>query len=116
MKTRRILFVIAHAPRRGALALETLDELLVGAAFEQKVSVLFVGDGVYQLLDNQAGIDNGSRGYRALPTYDVDDVYVEKRAMTRRGLSVDALALPARVLDRRAIGSLIAAQDVVVPD
>jgi tRNA 2-thiouridine synthesizing protein C len=116
MNARRILFVIAHPPRRGALALETLDELLVGAAFEQKVSVLFVGDGVYQLLDNQAALDNGSRGYRALPTYEVEDVYVEKRAMQQRGLLLDALALPARVLSRRAIQSLIAAQDVVVPD
>jgi tRNA 2-thiouridine synthesizing protein C len=116
MNARRILFVIAHPPRRGALAQETLDELLVGAAFEQKVSVLFVGDGVFQLLDNPAAPDDGSRGYRALPTYEVDDVYVEKRAMAQRGLSTDALALRARVLSRRAIQSLIAAQDVVVPD
>jgi tRNA 2-thiouridine synthesizing protein C len=116
MNARRILFVIAHAPRRGALALETLDELLVGAAFEQKVSVLFVGDGVYQLLDDQDAANNASRGYRALPTYDVDDVYVEKQAIEKRGLSPDALVLRARVLGRRAIRSLIAAQDVVVPD
>ena len=116
MNARRILFIIAHPPCRGALALETLDELLVGAAFEQTVSVLFVGDGVYQLLDNQAVIDNGSRGYRALPTYEVEGIYVEKRAMEQRGLSIDALALRARVLSRRAIQSLVAAQDVVVPD
>ena len=38
MTPRRLLFVISHAPHRGALASELLDELLVGAVFEQKVA------------------------------------------------------------------------------
>ena len=116
MTPRRILFVIAHPPRRGALALETLDQLLVGAAFDQKISVLFMGDGVYQLVSSVEAFDNIARGYRALPTYDVDDIYVDKTAIARRGLSKDTLVLPARALTRRGIQSLIAAHDVVVPD
>ncbi len=116
MTRRRILFLIAHPPRRGALALEVLDEVLVGAAFEQQISVLFVGDGVYQLLQTDTTPDNGVRGYRALPTYDIRDIYVEKTAIRRRGLALDALVLPTMALSRRGIQALIAAQDVVVPD
>jgi tRNA 2-thiouridine synthesizing protein C len=116
MTQRRILFLVAHPPRRGALALETLDELLVAAAFEQKVSVLFIGDGVFQLVDGADPLDNIARGYRALPTYDVDDVYIDRTAMVRRGLSIEALVLPARPLTRRGIQALIKANDVVVPD
>ncbi len=116
MNVRRILFVIAHPPHRGSLALEVLDELLVGAAFDQKISVLFIGDGVFQLLDTPAAPQSESRGYRALPTYDVENVYVEQRAMQLHNLSVDSFVTPARVLSRRRIQTLVATQDVVIPD
>ena len=116
MTAKRILFLVAHPPQRGALAFELLDALLVAAVFEQKVSVLFSGDGVYQLLDTGRPNRDVARSYQALPTYDVNEVYVDKTAMRQRGLSVDALVLPARVLTRQGIRALIAAQDVVVPD
>ncbi len=116
MTSRRILFLVTHPPNRGALALETLDEVLVGAAFEQQVSMLFIGDGVYQLLHIDAPLDNAVRGYRALPTYDVKDIYVERSAMQQRGLTRNALALPTVSLTRRGIRALIASHDVVIPD
>jgi tRNA 2-thiouridine synthesizing protein C len=116
MTPRRILFLVAHPPRRGALALETLDELLVGAAFDQKISVLFLGDGVYQLVEGGDTLDSIARSYRALPTYDIDDLYVDKTAIARRRLSIEELVLPTRPLTRRGIQALVAAHDVVVPD
>jgi tRNA 2-thiouridine synthesizing protein C len=116
MTPRRFLFIVSHAPHRGALANELLDELLVVAVFEQKVSVLFTDDGVFQLVDNSQTQANTARGYRALPTYDVTDVFVDGSALKQRGLTPDLLAIPARVLTRAAIRKLIANQDVVVPD
>ena len=90
MKPRRILFVISHPPHRGALAFEMLDELLVGAVFEQQVSVLFIDEGVFQLFDSGETSGNVARGYRALPTYDVNDVFVDagsaETARSRCGL------------------------------
>ncbi len=114
--TRKILFVIAHPPHRGALAFEMLDELLVGAVFEQKVSVLFMHDGVFQLVDSGDTRGNVARGFRALPTYDVNDVFVDGRALRHRGLLVESLAIPVRTLTRGGIRKLIASHDVVVPD
>ena len=116
MTPRSILFVIAHPPHRGALAVEMLDELLVGAVFEQKVSVLFIDEGVLQLIDSGEMQGNVARGYRALPTYDVSDVFVDAAALRRRGLSAESLAIPARVVTRGAIRKLIANHDVIVPD
>jgi tRNA 2-thiouridine synthesizing protein C len=116
MTPRRILFLVAHAPQRGALAFELLDAVLVGAVFDQRVSVLFVGDGVYQLFDPGHADRNVARGYRALPTYDVNDVYVDKTALRDRGLDAEALVLPVRLLTRHGVRKLLATQDVVVPD
>jgi tRNA 2-thiouridine synthesizing protein C len=113
---RCILFVVSHAPRRGALAAELLDELLIAAAFEQTVSVLFVGDGAYQLISSDDTTVGTARGYRALPTYDVNNVFVERAALKSRGLTPERFVIAARPLARPAILRLIGAQDVVVPD
>ncbi len=94
--------MISHPPHRGALAFEMLDELLVGAVFEQKVSVLFIDDGVFQLIDSGETQTNVARGYRALPTYDVNDVFVDGSALKQRGLAADSLRnTGARALARR---------------
>ena len=110
----RILFLVSHVPRRGALGAEMLDELLIGAAFEQRVSLLFVGDGVYHLADATSG--SSARGFRALPTYDVTDVFVERAAVKARNLDPERFVIAARSLAPSAIRRLIATQDVVVPD
>ncbi len=116
MTTRRLLFVVTHPPNRGALPFELLDELLVAAVFEQFVSVLFMGDGVYQLLNDDATQRSIARAYRALPTYDVESIYVEGSALRRRRLDAGALAVPVRPLGIGAIRRLIADHDIVVPD
>jgi tRNA 2-thiouridine synthesizing protein C len=116
MKPRRILFVISHPPHRGALAFEMLDELLVGAVFEQQVSVLFIDEGVFQLIDSDETSGGVARGYRALPTYDVNDVFVDAGSLKQRGLAVDSFGIPVRALSRAAVRKLVANHDVVVPD
>jgi tRNA 2-thiouridine synthesizing protein C len=116
MTTRRILFVIAHPPQRGALPRELLDALLVGAVFDQHISVLFIADGVYQLLDTAHPEGNIARGFGALPTYDVDAVYVDAAALRRRGLSTDGFTLPVHRLTRGGVRDLLARQDVVIAD
>ena len=113
---RRVLFLITHAPHRGAVAAETLDELLIGAAFEQHVSVLFIGDGAYQLVDGGDPASSAARGYKALPTYDVSEVFVERAALKQRGLDSRRFVIEARPLARSDIQRLVAAQDVVVSD
>ena len=116
MTARNLLFVISHAPQRGALARELLDAVLVAAVFEQRVSLLFVGDGAYQLLDNGSRDDNIARNFRALPSYDVDAVYVDRSALRERGLDVAQLVLPVRSIGRAAIRRLLAAQHAVIND
>jgi tRNA 2-thiouridine synthesizing protein C len=108
MNRRRILFIVAHPPHRGALPRELLDALLVGAVFEQHISVLFTGDGVYQLLDGRA--------FGALPTYEISDVFADKATLRRLCLEDTKLAVSARSLTRAGIRKLLASQDVVISD
>ncbi|MBU1776081.1 MAG: sulfurtransferase complex subunit TusC, partial [Gammaproteobacteria bacterium] len=99
-------------------ALESLEVVLITAAFDQDVSLAFLDDGVYQLKKGQQtkGIEtkNFSPAYRALEDYDIEKLYVEKEAMDARGLSEDDFIVPVTVLSRAEMGKLMDEQDVVL--
>jgi tRNA 2-thiouridine synthesizing protein C len=89
------MYMNTKAPYGTIYALESLEVVLIGAAFEQDVSLAFIGDGVYQLTKGQdtqgIGMKNFSPTYAALGDYDVNKIYVEKESLEERGLSLDDL-------------------------
>ena len=92
---KKLLYINRKAPHGTIYALESLEVVLIGAAFDQDVSLAFIDDGVYQLLKNQdtsgIGVKNFSPTYKALGDYDVNKIYVEKESLELRGLSKDNL-------------------------
>ena len=92
---KKFLYVNRKAPHGSIFALESLEVVLIGAAFDQDVSLAFIDDGVYQLLRNQdtsgIGTKNFSPTYKALGDYDISKIYVEKESLELRGLSKDNL-------------------------
>ena len=117
-EVKRFCYLNRRAPYGTIYALESLEVILIGAAFDQDVSVVFMDDGVFQLKKGQdtAGIEvkNFSPTYRALEMYDVEKLYVEKESLEQRGLTEDDLLVPVEVLSSQEIGALIAEQDVVL--
>ncbi len=95
MATKKFLYVNRKAPHGTVYALESLEVVLIGAAFEQDVSLAFVDDGVYQLVQNQdtaaIGAKNFSPTFKALGDYDVSQIYVEQESLEQRGLSKEDL-------------------------
>jgi tRNA 2-thiouridine synthesizing protein C len=94
-ETKKFLYVNRKAPYGTIYALESLEVVLIGAAFEQDVELAFIDDGVYQLIQGQdttgIGVKNFSPTYKALGDYDVNKIYVEKESLEARGLTVDDL-------------------------
>ena len=90
MATKKFLYVNRKPPHGTIYALESLEVVLIGAAFEQDVTLAFIDDGVYQLLKNQdssaIGTKNFAPTYRALGDYDVNKIYVERESLEMRGL------------------------------
>ncbi|OGS91079.1 MAG: sulfurtransferase TusC [Gallionellales bacterium GWA2_60_18] len=115
---KKFMFVNRKAPHGTIYALESLEVVLITAAFDQDVSLVFLDDGVYQLKKGQQtkGIEtkNFSPAYRALEDYDVEKLYVEKEAMEARGLSEDDMLVDVTVLSRAEMGALMDQQDVVL--
>ncbi|MBT4356645.1 MAG: sulfurtransferase complex subunit TusC, partial [Proteobacteria bacterium] len=94
-ETKKFMYVNRHAPYGTVYALEGLEVVLIGAAFEQEVSMAFIGDGVFQLKQGQDTVDsdmkNFSPTYRALGDYEVNRLYVERESLEERGLNEDDL-------------------------
>jgi tRNA 2-thiouridine synthesizing protein C len=90
MATKKFLYINRKPPHGSIYALESLEVVLIGAAFEQEVTLAFIDDGVYELLQNQdtsaAGLKNFAPTYRALGDYDVNRIFVERESLELRGL------------------------------
>jgi tRNA 2-thiouridine synthesizing protein C len=115
---KKFMFVNRKAPYGTVYALESLEVVLISAAFEQDVSLAFVDDGVYQLKKGQQtkGIEtkNFSPTYRALEGYDVEKLYVERESLEARGLAEEDLIVDVTVLGSAELGTLMDEQDVVL--
>ena len=115
---KKLMFINRKAPYGTIYALESLEVVLIAATFDQDVSLVFLDDGVYELVKGQntkaSGIKNFSPSYRALEGYDVEKLYVERESLEARGLAADDLLVPVEVLDSAQMAALMAEQDVVL--
>ncbi|MEN8131920.1 MAG: sulfurtransferase complex subunit TusC [Pseudomonadota bacterium] len=129
-KIKKFMYLNRRAPYGTIYAWESLEVVLIGAAFDQDVSLAFLDDGVYQLLKGQdtSGVEmkNFSPTYNALGDYDVTKLYVEKESLEERGLTLEDL-MPLtyededddwaekdsiRVVSRAELASIMDEQDV----
>jgi tRNA 2-thiouridine synthesizing protein C len=115
---KKFMFVNRKPPYGTVYALESLEVVLITATLDQDVSLVFLDDGVYELVKGQntkgLGIKNFSPSYRALEGYDVEKLYVERESMEARGLTEDELLVPVEVLSTVEMAALMAEQDVVL--
>ena len=125
------MYIHRTAPHGSIYAQEGLEVALIGAAFDQDVSMAFIDDGVFQIKNGQdtsaAGMKNFSPAWRALGDYDITRLYVEKESLQARGLGIDDL-MPLtfededddyaekpsiRIVDSAELGRIIAGQDII---
>jgi tRNA 2-thiouridine synthesizing protein C len=115
---KKFLYVNRKAPYGTIYGLESLEVVLIGAAFEQDVSLAFLGDGVYQLVKGQdtkaLEVKNFSPTFGALEDYDVTKLYVEEEALQARGLSAADLVVPVEVVNTRRMAEIMEDQDVIL--
>lgn len=115
---KKIMHVLRHAPHGTIYSYEGLEMILIMAAYEQDLSVVFIGDGVYAIKKNQdtagIGIKGFAKTFMALDGYDVEKLYADRLSLEERGLSEEDLLVDVEVLDSSAIGALMNGQDVII--
>jgi len=86
---KKFMYLNRRAPYGTIYAWESL------AAFDQEVNLMFVDDGVFQLVKGQdtagIGMKNFSPTYRTLGDYEVKNIFVDADSLAARGLTQDDL-------------------------
>jgi tRNA 2-thiouridine synthesizing protein C len=92
---KKFMYLNRRAPYGTIYAWESLEVVLIGAAFDQEVSLMFVDDGVFQLVKgsdtSKSAMKNFMPTYRTLGDYGVRHLYVDQASLEARGLTADDL-------------------------
>ncbi|NIP15592.1 MAG: sulfurtransferase complex subunit TusC, partial [Pseudomonadales bacterium] len=114
------LYLLRKTPYGSSHAVEALESAFVTGVFDQTVSVLFTDDGVWQLVQDQDGALIGTRTVgkmlKALPEYEITQLFACERSLAERNLSPADLVLRVKVLTPAEQGELLGKQDAVLND
>lgn len=114
---KSLLVISRQSPTRQH-AREALDVALSAAAFGVPCGVLFMDDGVFQLMQGQDAAQIAQKSLaanlQALPLYGVEDILVCQHSLGERGLQGNQCMLDARVVSSAEIASLLEHYDQIV--
>ncbi len=114
----KYLLINQLAPFNSNTAQESLDLAIALSTFEQKVQLLFLGNGVLQLLKNQQPKliyrKDFITTFRALTMYDISEIYVDKDSLHERMISKDDLIIDAIVVNTGNIAKIMEEADIVL--
>lgn len=115
-KMKKIAIINSQSPFNTPTGRESLDLALIFGAFEQAVTVIFIEDGVYQLLDGQNPEAVDTKDYlstmKAFDLYDIEQVVACREDIDSRGVS--KLSMDVEVLGNDQIGQLLDTFDHVI--
>lgn len=115
--SRKLLFISRSPPYGADRARALLDMALAASVYEQDMKLLFLGDGVYQLLRDQdcgrIGQKTLGKAMEALELYGIEKPLVEAAALKERNLQTEDLVIPAEALNAERIRNLVSQSDVV---
>ena len=116
--SRRFLFLVRHSPLAGARFRETLDMIFTVAAFDQWVTVLFLDDGVFQLVaplgEHSASDLLWGPMLKAMDFYDIHEILVDEQSLRLRGLTASDLVIGAALVAPEHFRTLLGQHDRLV--
>jgi tRNA 2-thiouridine synthesizing protein C len=115
---QHITVIQRQSPFNSSDGREALDLLLAFAAVEHRLTVIFSGDAVYQLLTLNETVNfqlkRYQRGFKLFGLYDIEQVYVCQQALTQRQLNPADLAINAIPVSAEKLQQLLASQQHIV--
>ena len=112
---KKLLFVLRHAPYGNSLAKEALDAILATSAYDQDLSIVFLDDGVFQLLKSQQAElieeKNIINILSAFPFYEINNLFVCQHSLQVRGIDKTTIIDHVCPVDHIELTALLANQD-----
>lgn len=114
---KNFLFIMRQPPHSSSQCQETLDIILTIAAFDQKVSILFLDQGIFQLKKDQnpdcLAMKDTAAIFKALNIYEVNRLYIEVESLHQYGLKPGDLLLPVQEIYRKEVGQLMRQHPII---
>ncbi|NKF50598.1 sulfurtransferase complex subunit TusC [Shewanella sp. WXL01] len=115
---KKIAIVFRRSPFGNTSSREGLDLSLLSASFEQQVTVIFVAEGLLNLLSDQQPELSGSKDYiatfKAMPIYDIETILVCETSLTQLNLTSEALQVAHQVASNKQISQALTEADEVL--
>lgn len=109
------LYLFTRQAYGHSVAREALDMAMATAAFDQKVSIVFLQDAIYQLLNASDARSLEAKPHsgviNALPLYDIDGIYYLARDRQVRQISESDLVSHAAVISPSVLQELMSSAD-----
>lgn len=95
-----------------------MDALLAASAYCDNISAIFIGDGVYQLMQGQQVDGILSKDYspmfKLFELYDIEQVYVCEASLSERGLQACDLIIDVTELQRPQLSEQLHQADKIL--
>jgi tRNA 2-thiouridine synthesizing protein C len=115
---RHITIISQQGPYANSAGQDALDFALAMANFGQQVNLVFMHDGIFQLLANQNAESifrkAFTKSFAALVYYDIEPIYVCQRSLEARNVSLNDLIIDVETLDEVGMQALFKTQQHVV--
>ena len=116
---KKILLISRHAPYGNSTAKEALDVALAAAVYEQDLSLLFMDDGVFQLLKEQQAQKIHQKNFSSilavLPFYDIEKIYIHQESLKQRKIEDEDLLIEnSSILTNEQVSILLNHQDHIL--
>lgn len=102
-----IMIKSTKPPYSTSAAVDALEAAMAASNIGIVVKFVFIDDGVYQLLPSQdASLINHKSVYKrlkALPLYDVEDVYVHSAALSKLNVDLHKVDIPVEIIDNETL-------------
>lgn len=120
MEQKTCLFINRRSPYGSTHASEALEMAFALSAFEHKVSLVFMDDGVLQLMRDQQtagiGMKNFSPSFKAWEDYEIQHVYVEQASLETRGMQASELLMDVEIIDAQQLAKVIESHQFIFND
>ena len=110
-----LLVILKTSPYGTSLSKLALDLAMTFATFDQKVSILIVGDGCFQLHPNQntehSYYRNHLKTLKSLSLYDIENIYIESISLKTSGLDSGSIDEKFKIISNDFAKKLISDAD-----
>lgn len=114
-----VAVLMRRAPYGTVYTAEGFRTMMGVAVFEMDISVVFLDDGVYALMEGQdpEKLDMKPLGdaFPMLPEFDVAKFYVHDESLAERGLTPDDLVMDVEVVNSAEVSQILETAGKVLP-